>query len=99
MLSVDKVNKNLDDKKKEVVTTPLSEKKLWTTDKVTTSEEVDKRTEKLEDIKEAVVMICRKDSDRFEGQYKGYTGWFNLDHELKTIFYTFEPDFYKNLMK
>ena len=98
-----------------MVTTPLSEKKLLTTEKVTTNDEVQKRTanfttseevvkgtdevhrytenittnkdvdrgtEKLENMKEAVVKICRKDSDNFEGQSKGYTGWFNIDHEV-----------------
>ena len=39
-------------------------------------------------IKEAVVTICRRYLDKFEGQYKGSTGWFNLDHDLKkSIFY------------
>ena len=33
-------------------------------------------------MKEAVVTIRRKDSDKFEGQSKGSTGWFNLDHEF-----------------
>ena len=44
----------------------------------------------MEDIKEAVVTIRRKDSDKFEGHSKGSTGWFNLDHELKKkkVFYT-----------
>ena len=46
------------------------------------NEEVEKSTEKLEDTKKAVVTIRRKDSDKFEGQYKGSTGWFNLDHEF-----------------
>ena len=97
----------LDDKKYSVVTTPLSEKTLLTTEKVTTSGEVQKRTYKittseevvkgtdefhkrtynittneevvkgyeiLEYMKEAVVTICRKDSYKFEGQSKGYTG-------------------------
>ena len=44
------------------------------TENITKNKEVDKGTEKLEDIKEAVVTICRKDSDKFEGQSKGYTG-------------------------
>ena len=74
--------------------TPLSKKKLLTTEKVTTSDEVhkltenittnqdvDKGNEKLEYMKEAVVTIRRKDSDKFEGQSKGSTGWFNLDNE------------------
>ena len=71
-----------------------------TTEKIKTSEEVDKVTKKLEDTKEAVVTIYRKDSDKFEGQYKGSTGWFNLDHDyFKRKFSTLEPDLYKNFMK
>ena len=34
-------------------------------------------------MKEAVATILRKDLDNFEVQYKGSTGWFNLDHEFK----------------
>ena len=38
-------------------------------------------------------MIRRKDLYNFEGKYKGSTGWFNLDHELKKRkFSTLEPD-------
>ena len=107
ILLVDKYTNVLDDKKEAVVTTPLSEKKWFTTEKVTTSDEVhkrtekiktrdevvkgtaefhkltekittngevDKSTEKLEDMKEAVFTILRKDSDKFEGQSKGYIG-------------------------
>ena len=49
----------------------------------------------MEDMKEAVVTIRRKDSDNFEGQYKGSTGCFNLDREfLRRNFYTHEPDLY-----
>ena len=85
----------MDDKKETVVTTTLSKKKSLTTEKVTTSEEVDKGTKKLNDIKEAVVTIRGKDLDNFEGQYKGSTGWFNLDHEFKKMkISTLEPDFY-----
>ena len=54
-----------------------------TTEKVTTGEEVDKVTKNLDDMKEAVVMIRRKDLDNFEGLSKGSTGRFNIDHELK----------------
>ena len=50
------------------------------TEKINTNEEVDKRSEDFEDMKEAVVTIRSKYSDKFEGQSKGYTGWFNLDH-------------------
>ena len=113
MSLVDKDTNVLDDKKETVFMTQLSEKKLLTDEKVTTSdevhkltekitkieqdvkgngevhkrtgkittnEEVEKGTEKLESLKEAVVNIPRKDSDKFEGQSKGYTGWFNIDH-------------------
>ena len=57
MLSFDKDNKSLDDKKETVVTSPLSEKKVSKPGKVTTSEEVHKRTKHLDDKKEAVVMM------------------------------------------
>ena len=49
------------------------------TENITKNEEVDKGTEKLEDMKEAVATIYRKYSDKFEGQSKGSTGWFNPD--------------------
>ena len=55
-----------------MVTKPLLEKKLLTKD-------VDKGTGELENTKEEVVIIRRKDLDKFEGQSKGYTGWFKLD--------------------
>ena len=49
-------------------------------------------------MKEAVVTIRRKDLDKFYGQSKGYTGWFNLDSEfLKICFSTIKLDFYKNI--
>ena len=123
----------LDDKKQVVVTTPFLERKLLTTEKVTTSDRVNKRTEKIttsedidkgtdeahkhtentttseqvdkgsetfEDTKESVFTIRRKDSDKFEGQSKGYTGWLNPDHEfLKIRFSTLEPDFNNIFMK
>ena len=80
----------MDDKKEAVVTTPLSENNVLTTEKIRTSEEVDKGTKKLEYMKYAVVTICRKDSDKFDGQSKGSTGWFNIDNEFLKIknFYT-----------
>ena len=49
---------------------PLSKKKILTTEKVTTSEEVDKGTKHLDDMKEAVVKISSKGLDKFEGQSK-----------------------------
>ena len=44
-------------------------------------------------MKEAVITTRSKDLDNFEGQSKGSTVWFNLDHEL-IFFSTLEPDFY-----
>ena len=66
------------DRKEEVVTTPLSEKKSSTND-------VDKGTYELEGMKKAVVTIRRKGLDKFESQSKGYTGCFKLDSGLKRI--------------
>ena len=41
----------------------------------------------LEYMKEALVTICRKDSDKFESQSKGSTEWFDLDSGfLKDMF-------------
>ena len=76
MLSVEKISNVLGDRKEAVVTTPFLEKKSLTKD-------VDKGTDELEYMKEAVVTICRKDLDKFEDQYKGSTRWFNIDSELK----------------
>ena len=68
------------------------------TDNITTSEEIDKGSEKLEDTKEAMIRICGKYSDKFEGHSKGSTGWFNLDNEfLKGKYSKFEPDLYEKL--
>ena len=53
--------------KKKVM--PFSKEKL-TSEKVTTSEKVDKGIQNLDDMKEAVVTIRRKDLDNFEIQYK-----------------------------
>ena len=73
---------------KEKLTTWLK-KKVVTSEKVTTSEEVDRGTKYLDDIKESAVTISRKDSDNFESKSKGSTGWFNLDYNfLKNFFYT-----------
>ena len=67
------------------------------TEKITTNEEVRKDYEKLENMIEAVVTIRRKDSDKFEGQSKVSTVWFNLDSNFFRDFSTIEPYFYKNL--
>ena len=94
MLSFDKDTIFLDDQKEAVVTTPLSENKLLTTENVTISDGVHKRAEKIktneevekgigktEDTKESLFKIRWNNSDKFEGQSKGSTGWFNLDHD------------------
>ena len=47
-------------------------------------------------MKESVVTIRRKDLDKFQGQSKGYTVWFNPDHELLKKFSLLKPEFYKN---
>ena len=47
MSSVDKDTNVLDYKTQAVITTPFSEKKVLTTEKVTKSDEVHKRTEKI----------------------------------------------------
>ena len=67
MSSVEKVSNVLDDRKEAVVTTPLSENKSLTKDAY-------KGTVELEDMKESVVTIRRKDLYKFEGQYKGSIG-------------------------
>ena len=54
MLLVDKDTNFLDDKKEAVVTKPLSEKKLLTTENVTKSDEVHKRIENITTGEEAV---------------------------------------------
>ena len=75
--------------KEAVVTAPFTEKKQLTKD-------VDKGTDELEDMNQAVVTICSKGLDKFEGQYKGSTGWFKLDSGLKTTtFFTIHSEFYK----
>ena len=51
---------------------PLIEKKYSTKD-------VDKGTDSLAYMKEAVVIILRKVLDQFEGQFRGSKGWFKLD--------------------
>ena len=43
------------------------------TEKIATNEDVEKGSENLEYMKEAVVTIRRKDSDKFEYQSKGST--------------------------
>ena len=54
MSLVDKDTNVLDDKKQAVVTTSFSEKKVLTTEKVTTSDDVHKRTDKIKTNQEVV---------------------------------------------
>ena len=76
MLYVERFSNVLGDRKEEVVTTPLTEKKPPTKD-------VDKGTGELEDIKQALFTIRRKYLDNFEGHSKVSTGWFKLDSRFK----------------
>ena len=62
--------------------TPLLKKQVVTSEKVTTSEEVEKCNKNLDYMKVEVVKTRRKDLDNFEGQSKGSRGRFNLDHDL-----------------
>ena len=49
----------------------IVKEKILTTEKVTTSKEVEKGTKHLDDMKEEVVTILRKDLDNFEGRSEG----------------------------
>ena len=79
MLSVEKDSNVLDDIKEAVVPTSLSQKKSLT-------QGDHKSTDELEYMKEAVVTLCGKDSDKFEVKYKGSKEWFNLDIEFFKIY-------------
>ena len=94
MSSNAKVSNVFVDRKEEVVTTPLSEKKYSTkdVDKVTdklvdmllmekksSKKDVDKGTDELADMKQAVNTIRRKCLYQFEGQSNRSKGWFKLD--------------------
>ena len=50
-------------------------------EKVTSSEEVEKGTNILNDMGYPVVTIRIKGLDNFQGQSIRSTGWFNFDHE------------------
>ena len=76
MLLVEKSSNVLGDMKKELVTTPLLEKKSLIKD-------VDKGTDELEDMKRAMVTILRKGLYTFEVKSKGSTAWLNLIVNLK----------------
>ena len=52
----------------------------------------------MDDIKDPVVTIRRKDLDNFQGQSTRSTRWFNIDREwLKEKNSTLEPNFYIKL--
>ena len=77
---------------------PLPKKKVAPSEKVTSSEEVEKVDKTLYDIEELVVTIRRKNLDNFQGQSTVSTGWFNIYREwLKEKFSTLEPELFKNL--
>ena len=98
-----------------MVTTPLLENKLLTKDvdkgndeledtplleKKTSTKDVDKVTDDLEDMKKAVFKIRRKGLDKFEGQSKGFKGWFKLDSGfLITTFSAILSELYKELFE
>ena len=70
---------------------PLMERKSSTKD-------VDKGTDELEYMKHVVFTIYSKGLYQFEGQSKGYNGWFKLGSGLKkTIFLQFIQNYIKNL--
>ena len=73
MLSVYKYTNVLDDKKWAVVTTPLSEKKILTTEKVRTSDQVHKCTEKITRSEEAV---------KGTGEYQKFTENITTNEEV-----------------
>ena len=73
----------------------LPKKKVLTSEKVTTSEQVEKGTKLLDYIKYAVFNIRRKDLDNFQEQSKVSIGQFKLDHEfLKRKASTLKMDIY-----
>ena len=92
-----KVSNVLVDRKEEVITTALYEKKSSTNDvkKVTyklediplmqnksSTKDVDKGTDESSEMKQAVITILRKGLDQFEGQSRGSKGWFKLDSDF-----------------
>ena len=96
MSLVEKFGNVLGDRKEEVVTNPLLEKKSSTKDvdkgtdeladtpllgKKYLTKDVDKGTDELADMKNAVVTILSKGLDKLEVQSKIYTGWFKLESE------------------
>ena len=115
MSSNEKVSNVLGDRREELVTTPLLEKKSSTNDvgkgtdeladmplmeKKYSTKDVDKGTDEMADMKTAEVKIRRKGLDLFEGKSKGSKGWFKTDIGfLKTTFSTSHSELYKRLLK
>ena len=113
MSSVEKISNVLGDRKEEVFTTPLLDKKSLTKyvdegtneledtpllENKSLTKDVDKGTDELADMKKAVVTISRKGLDKFEGQSKGYAECFKLDSGFKKTFYTIHSYFYNELL-
>ena len=74
---------------------PFPKKKIVSSEKVTLSEEIEKGTNILNDMKVPEIMIREKDLYTFQGQSTTPTGWFELDHQwLKRKFSPLEHDFY-----
>ena len=89
LLEKKSLTKDVDKGTDELADTPLLEKKYST-------KNIDTGTDELADMKNAVVTICRKGLDKFQGQSKGSTGWFKIDGGfLKTTFLTIHSEFYK----
>ena len=66
------MTKDVDKGTDELEYMPLMEKKYSTKD-------VYKGTDEFTYMRQAMVTIRRKGLDQFEGQSKGYKGWFKLD--------------------
>ena len=81
MLSVNKYTNVLDDKKESVVTTPLSKNKLLKTEKVTTSDELHKSTDKIKKGEEFVEYTdeVHKHSDNITTNEEGDKGTEKLE--------------------
>ena len=82
--------KDIDKVTDELADTPLLDRK-------SSRKDVDKGTDELENMKNTMVATRRKGLYRFEGHYKGSTGWFKLDSGFKKTFSTIHSEFYKEL--
>ena len=82
MQSVDKYSNVLDDNKEAVVTTPLLENKLLTTEKVITSHEVHKHTENIKAIEDV-----DKDTDEAQKRTQNITTIEYVDKDTEKFEY------------